>query len=120
MTLDSLFADLLSHPGAVEERPFGPETPVFKVAGKMFAFVAPDDVPPRITLKLDPLHGQMLRADHPCVAPGYHMNKEHWNTITLDDRVDEEELRSWIDESYDLVVAGLSRKKREALRGIAT
>ena len=119
MTLDALYATLLSLPGSVEERPFGPETPVFKVVGKMFALVAPDHVPPRITLKLDPLHGQMLRADHPCVAPGYHMNKEHWNTITLDDRVGNDELRSWIDESYDLVVAGLSRKKREALRTLS-
>ena len=116
MDLPTLRNALLVMPGATEEKPFGPDSLVYKVAGKMYALVAPEHEPPRVTLKLDPLHGQMLRADHPSVAPGYHMNKEHWNTVTLNDDVNDEELRSWIDESYDLVVAGLSRAKRETLR----
>jgi predicted DNA-binding protein (MmcQ/YjbR family) len=115
MTLDSLRRHLLSKPGAVEDHPFGPEPHVYKVGGRMFALVGPGR-PSEITLKLDPLHGQLLRAQHPSVRPGYHMNKDHWNTVVLDRNVIDEELAEWIDESYDLVVASLSRKARDALR----
>lgn len=62
MTLEQIHAYLLSQPGAVEERPFTPEVPVYKVGDKMFALAAPNDVPPTITIKLDPLHGQVLRS----------------------------------------------------------
>jgi predicted DNA-binding protein (MmcQ/YjbR family) len=138
MTLDSLRRHLLSKPGAVEDHPFGSEPHVYKVGGRMFALVSaepgdslreslgrtalrfslPVAVQPRqaITLKLDPLHGQLLRAQNPSVRPGYHMNKDHWNTVVLDRNVIDEELAEWIDESYDLVVERLPRKARAALR----
>jgi predicted DNA-binding protein (MmcQ/YjbR family) len=114
MTLARLRELLLSKPGAVEDHPFGPEPHVFKVGTRMFALVSPGR-PLVVTLKLEPWHGQLLRGDHPCVRPGYHMNKEHWNTITVDTRVAADELVDWIGESYSLVVAGLPRKVRNSL-----
>lgn len=115
MTADALREILLSYPGAVEDHPFGDAPDVYKVGGRMFALVSAN---PRltITLKLEPLHGQLLRGQNPSVRPGYHMNKEHWNTITIDCHVLDEELAEWIDQSYCLVAAGLSRKARAALR----
>ena len=83
----------------------------------MFALVSPRR-PLVITLKLEPWHGQLLRGQHPCVRPGYHMNKEHWNTITVDARVAADELEDWIDESYALVIACLSRKIRDSLEPV--
>jgi predicted DNA-binding protein (MmcQ/YjbR family) len=115
MTYEQIHAYLLSQPGAVEERPFTPEVPVYKIGGKMFAYSSPNDVPPSVTIKLDPLHGQMLRFAYDAVRAGYHMNKEHWNTIALDGSIPEEELLSWIDESYSLVRSNLTRKAQQQL-----
>jgi predicted DNA-binding protein (MmcQ/YjbR family) len=81
----------------------------------MFAFASPDNTPPSITIKLDPLHGQMLRSTYRSVRAGYHMNKEHWNTISLDADIGEALLLSWIDESYTLVRASLTKKARMQL-----
>ena len=115
MDLDRLHAYLVSLPGAVEERPFTPEIPVYKVMGKMFAYVSPNVSPPLLTIKLDPLHGQLLRSTYAAVLPGYHMNKDHWNSVSLDGSVPEDELLSWIDESYDLVVESLPYQARKRL-----
>ena len=115
MTFEQVHAYLLSEPGAVEDRPFGPDVPVYKVGGKMFAYSSPTNSPPSITIKLDPLLGQMLRSTYDAVQPGYHMNKEHWNTVTLDDSISEGELLSWIDESYTLVYSKLPLRIRKQL-----
>jgi predicted DNA-binding protein (MmcQ/YjbR family) len=115
MDFDRLHAYLLSLPGAAEERPFTPEMPVYKVMGKMFAYASPDESPPRLTVKLDPLHGQLLRATYDAVRPGYHMNKDHWNTVLLDGSIADDELLTWIDESYELVVDNLPIRLRRAL-----
>ena len=116
MNLETLHAHLLSMPGAAEDRPFRPDVPVYKVMGKMFAYVSPNQNPPWLTLKLHPTTGQLARSTHAAVHPGYHMNKEHWNTIELDGSVPEAEILAWIDEAYDLVVAGLTRAARAELR----
>ena len=115
MNLTALHAHLLSHPGAIEDRPFGPETPVYKVGGKMFAYVSPRRSPSWLTLKLDPMMGQLARSTYPSVHAGYHMNKEHWNTIILDGSVPDVAIMVWIDESYELVVAGLTNAQRARL-----
>ena len=81
----------------------------------MFAYSSPTNVPPSITIKLDPLLGQMLRLTYEAVKPGYHMNKEHWNTIALDGSILEDELLSWIDESYMLVFSKLPQRVRKQL-----
>lgn len=106
---------LLAKVGAVEERPFGPDALVYKVMGKMFALVADGLNPLHLTLKCDPDEAQFLRDIYPAVRPGYHMNKQHWNTITLDGSVPEPELRQMIAQSYALVVRGLKKAEREAL-----
>ncbi|MET9434258.1 MmcQ/YjbR family DNA-binding protein [Streptomyces sp. NPDC006551] len=111
MTPDELRAFCLDFNDATEEFPFTPETSVFKVAGKMFALSALDAEPLRINLKCEPEEAERLREEHPAVAPGYHMNKRHWNTVTvagLPDRM----VRELIEDSYDLVVAGLPRAVR--------
>ena len=100
-----------SLPGATEGHPFGEGALVFKVAGKMFA-IAHDS---RISLKCDPALAVVLREAHPVVTAGYHLDKRHWNSIELDGSVTDDELRDWIQDSYDLVVASLSRPQRAAL-----
>ncbi|MBU1049698.1 MmcQ/YjbR family DNA-binding protein [Candidatus Bipolaricaulota bacterium] len=117
MTFEQAHEYLLSQPGAIEDRPFGSEVPVYKIGGKMFAYASPNNVPPSITIKLDPLLGQMLRSTYEAVKPGYHMNKEHWNTIALDGSILEDELLSWIDEAYMLVRSKLPKRIREQLQG---
>ncbi len=71
----------LSKPRATEETPFGPDTLVFKVGGKIFAIAPLDEVPARANLKCDPDLALELRDRYEQVRPGYHMNKKHWNTI---------------------------------------
>ena len=115
MIFEQFHAYLLSQPSAVEDRPFTPEVPVYKIGGKMFAYSSPNDVPPSITIKLDPLLGQMLRSTYKAVQPGYHMNKEHWNTIAIDGTIPDEELLSWIDEAYTLVRSMLPKKLQQRL-----
>ena len=91
------------------------ETPVIKVSGKMFFLGSPKEQVPRVNLKSLPEESFVLRDMFTSIIPGYHMNKEHWNSIYLDDSVPEEIQRRMVDESYRLVVRGLSKAKREAL-----
>ena len=105
----------LSFVGAVEEFPFGPETSVFKVGGKMFALSRLERRPLEVSLKCEPDLADQLRLAHEAINPGYHLNKRHWNTVTLDGSLPDSMVRDLIEDSYDLVVAGLSRAKRAAL-----
>lgn len=115
MKFETLKAYLAAKPGATEDLPFGPEAVVFKVQGKMFALVAWDRDPMWITLKCNPLVAEELRELWPAVRPGYYMNKKHWNTVTLDGSIPEKEVLAMIDDSYRLVVAGLTRAQRREL-----
>lgn len=97
----------------VEEFPFGPEISVFKVAGKIFALTALDSVPLKVSLKCAPEDAVRLRAAHRAIVPGWHLNKRHWNTVTLDDGTLQDRLvRELVEDSYDLVVAGLPKAQR--------
>ncbi len=118
MTLADIHAYLMNKRGAREERPFDPETPVYKVMGKMFAILAREQQPLRMTLKCDPDHALILRDVYKSVTPGYHTDKRHWNTVTVDGSIPRDEIEEMIDESYDLVVAGLSRAARRELVGM--
>ena len=118
MDLEALHGYLMSKSGAVEDRPFDPDLPVYKAMGKMFALLWAQDDPPRLNLKCDPFHADLLRETFSAVSPGYHMNKRHWNTITLDGSIPDEDLKAMIDESYTLVVAGLSRAARAKLNAL--
>ncbi|MFJ8583891.1 MmcQ/YjbR family DNA-binding protein [Streptomyces sp. NPDC093595] len=111
MTPAQLRAFCLSFTDASEDFPFGPDTSVFKVAGRMFALASLDARPLRVNLKCDPEIAVRLRAEHPAVVPGYHMNKRHWNTVTVTELPDRM-VRELIEDSYDLVVAGLPRAVR--------
>lgn len=104
----------MSKKGVVEERPFGPDTVVFKVVGKIFALIG-DNEPLQVNLKCDPDEAIFLRQMYTAVQPGYHMNKRHWNTVTVDDSIPEEEVWQMIDSSYNLVVGGLKKADRDAL-----
>jgi predicted DNA-binding protein (MmcQ/YjbR family) len=112
---DELSGCCLSFAGAEETFPFGPETSVFKVAGKMFALSQLDAEPLRVSLKCEPELAETLRRTHAAVTPGYHLNKRHWNTVTLDGSLSDQAVREMVEDSYDLVVAGLSRERRRAL-----
>jgi len=104
-----------AEPGAVEEYPFGDEVAVFKVAGRMFALVPLGEVPGSVSLKCDPDLAVGLRGRYAGVRPGYHLNKRHWNTVTLDGSVPEEEVLELIEHSYELVVARLTKAQRDKL-----
>jgi predicted DNA-binding protein (MmcQ/YjbR family) len=109
-----LWAQLLALPGASEEFPFGDEVSVFKVGGKIFAICQPDSEPLQLSLKCEPELAAALRAAHPCIAPGYHLNKRHWNTVTLDGSLPDQMVAELIEDSYALVVASLPRARRPA------
>jgi len=103
----------LGLPGASEEFPFGDEVSVFKVGGKMFALCSLDAEPPlQLSVKCDPELATQLRSAYPAIRPGYHLNKRHWNTITLDGSVPDEMVADLLGDSYDLVVASLPKARR--------
>ena len=116
MDAAELHEHCLSLPGATETFPFGAETSVFKVAGKIFALSRLNGVPLRISLKCDPGLAIQLRTSYASITGGYHLNKRHWNTVVLDGSVPDQLLRDMIEDSYDLVVSALSASRRRALR----
>ncbi|MFE8943850.1 MmcQ/YjbR family DNA-binding protein [Streptomyces sp. NPDC007856] len=113
MTPQELRAFCLSFNAAVEDFPFSPETSVFKVRGKLFALTRLDARPLTVNLKCDPEDAVRLRTEHDgLIVPGYHMNKRHWNTVTVDGGLPARLVKELIEDSYDLVVAGLPRAER--------
>ncbi|RSM76917.1 DNA-binding protein [Amycolatopsis sp. WAC 01375] len=109
----------LGLPGAREEFPFGEDINVYKVAGKVFALGPLKAKPLRISLKCEPDLAVRLRAEHPAITPGYHLNKRHWNTVELDGSLTDDFVREMIEDSYDLVVAGLPKREQEKLNWVA-
>jgi predicted DNA-binding protein (MmcQ/YjbR family) len=105
----------LGFTGAEETFPFGPETSVFKVAGKMFALSHLGGDPLTVSVKCEPPLAEELRAAHAAITPGYHLNKRHWNTILIDGSLPERMIADMIEDSYDLVVSQLPRVRRRAL-----
>lgn len=93
----------LRKPSVTEGTPFGPDTLVFKVGGKIFAITALDEIPARANLKCDPDLALELRDRYEQVRPGYHMNKKHWNTVEIESDIPDVEIRKMIDHSYELV-----------------
>jgi predicted DNA-binding protein (MmcQ/YjbR family) len=116
MTLDELKRYLRSKPGATEETPFGPEHLVYKVMGKIFAVVGWDEEPVTLSLKCDPEGVEVLRKVFRAVTPAPYFDKRHWNLVALDGSIPDPELVAMVDDSYDLVVEGLTRAQRESLR----
>jgi predicted DNA-binding protein (MmcQ/YjbR family) len=105
----------LAQSGAVEDFPFGPEHSVFKVGGKMFALSTLERTPLEVSAKCEPELALQLRDTYTAIRPGYHLNKRHWNTITLDGSLSDQLVRELIADSYDLVVSALPKRTREEL-----
>jgi predicted DNA-binding protein (MmcQ/YjbR family) len=115
MTIDLLRGYCLAKKGVTEELPFGDGVLVMKVFGKMFALIPVGVETARINLKVVPEEGFELRARYESVQPAFHMNKRHWITATDDGSIPERELKSWIDTSYNLVVAKFTKAKKQEL-----
>ena len=115
MKFEELRNYLLSKKCTTEELPFGPDALVFKVLGKIFAIVAYQENPVRISLKCHPEHAEALRAMYHAVIPGYHLNKNHWNTVILDGSIPDPEVFQMIDDSYQLVAKKLKKADRVKL-----
>ena len=99
--------------GVTESFPFDSETLVFKVQNKMFALAGINTRPLSINLKCNPEKAIELREQYECVKPGFHMNKQHWNTVIVDGSVNKKVIKEWIDDSYQLVVASIPKKKKK-------
>jgi predicted DNA-binding protein (MmcQ/YjbR family) len=115
VTAEELRDRCLEFAGAEETFPFGPETSVFKVEGKMFALSRLDAEELRVSVKCEPRIAEDLRAEHAAVIPGYHLDKRHWNTVMLDGSLADEMVGEMIEDSYDLVVSKLSKARQRAL-----
>lgn len=117
MNIETFRNYCLDKKGVTEEFPFGENTLVYKVMGKMFALTDLETFS-SINLKCDPEEGAELREQFPAVQPGYHMNKKHWITVIMDGSVSDVALRGWVDTSYDLVVKTLPKSKKSILESL--
>jgi len=119
VNLESFRDHCLKKEAVTEEFPFGEDTLVFKVNGKMFALTDVESFG-SINLKSLPEDAVQLREQFPAVQPGYHMNKKHWNTVMMDGSVSDKLVKEWIDQSYNLVMKGTSRgtksKKKKVIQ----
>jgi predicted DNA-binding protein (MmcQ/YjbR family) len=111
MTYKELHEYLLGFPNTWLDFPFGEGTSVYKIgnketgSGKMFAIIADDSRPLRVSLKCDPQLAENLRAEYETVLPGYHLNKKHWNTIICSGQLNDDEVKDLVRLSYDLVLS---------------
>ncbi|MBS1607707.1 MAG: MmcQ/YjbR family DNA-binding protein [Bacteroidetes bacterium] len=116
MDIESLRNYCLKKKAVTEELPFGPDTLVFKVKGKVFLLTSLDTEVLQFNVKCDPDKAVELRERYDAVQPGYHMNKKHWNTVIVDGRLSQQLLKEMIDDSYNLVVESLPKKVKEELQ----
>ncbi len=106
MDIEQVWEYCKTKPGAEECFPFGPETLVFKVKGKIFLLSSLEKQPLQFNVKCDPERAIELREKFACVLPGYHMNKKLWNTVIVDGTIPTYDLQQFIDDSYKLVSKG--------------
>jgi len=106
----------LSKKGVEETFPFDNDTLVFKVLGKMFLLTSLTTSPFRFNVKCDPIIAIELREQYPFIIPGFHMDKTHWNTITISENVSPQFVANWIDHSYELVIRKMSKKTQALLK----
>ncbi len=117
MDIDELRGYCLEKAHTSESFPFDNDTLVFKVAGKIFALASLENNPLSVNLKCDPEWALELREQHESIIPGYHMNKQHWNTVILDGSIPRQLLLELIDHSYNLIYRSLPQKTRNMLEG---
>jgi predicted DNA-binding protein (MmcQ/YjbR family) len=113
MNIEEIREYCLKKNNVTEEFPFGETTLVFKTGGKMFLLASLDSVPLRINLKCNPEKAAELRERYDAVEPAYHMNKIHWNSVTMESSISRNEIFEWIDHSYDLITAKQGKSKRK-------
>ena len=113
MDIETLREYCLDKPGVEEALPFGPDTLVYKVNGKIFLITGLNEETLSFNVKCDPELAVELREKYDCVKPGYHMNKKHWNTIVADGSVPNKKLIEWIDRSYQLVAKTTPQKMKK-------
>ena len=111
MNIESLRDYCLLKPGVTETFPFGEDTLVFKLADKIFLLCGLNN-PDSFNVKCDPERAISLREEFEEVQPGYHMNKTHWNTVFMNGRLSDIQLKEMIDHSYDLILKSLPKNKR--------
>ena len=114
MNIEGFREYCISKKGVTEGMPFDDQVLVFKVMCKMFALTDLDQFK-SINLKCDPDKTLELREKYPAVQPGYHMNKQHWNTVTMDGSIADPMIKQWIDDSHNLVVATLPKPLQKEL-----
>ena len=116
MDIEALRLYCLSQKTATEDTPFGPDTLVFRVMGKIFGLMSLDITECRINLKCDPDYAIELREKHPDhIIAGYHMNKKHWNTVYCERGLDDKLIRELVVHSYELIVQSLPKAQRQEL-----
>ncbi len=115
MDYQALVDYMMAKSGATKDMPFDINTLCFRVMNKIFVLMAWQDDPITISLKCDSTEAIVLRQAYPAITPGYHMNKKHWNTVVVDGSISDAEIGTMIDNSYNLVVKGLSREQRQNL-----
>ena len=118
MTLETIRDYCLTKPGCTESFPFDETTLVFKVGGKMFALTDIESRPVQVALKCDPDRAVALREQHEAVQPGFHLNKTHWNTVTIDGTIRLQDLTDWIDHSYQLVLQRLPKRAQAEIENV--
>jgi predicted DNA-binding protein (MmcQ/YjbR family) len=115
LNINDIKLHCLSKNGSREDYPFGPEAMVIKVGAKMFALISENDNKIHVSLKCDPILTHSLRQEYTWVTPGYHLNKEHWNTLIIDDSTPQDKVFWMIDFSYELVYKKLTKAEKEKL-----
>ncbi len=114
MDIETLKAYALAKKGTSSDYPFGDDVLVIRVMDKIFVLI-PLTETPRVNLKCDPVLAEILRQTYPAVTPGYHMNKQHWNTVLLDGSIADEEVLEMVDHAYAQVIKGLKKADRDQL-----
>lgn len=120
-TREEALAYALSFPKTYQEAPFHDNNwQLVRVEGSKKAFLWTYEREGYINLnvKADPQWRDFWRSTYASVIPGWHQNKDHWNTIILDGTVPEQEIQRMIAESYDLVTDSPTRRIYEAVKKI--
>ncbi len=118
MDIETFRGYCLAKKGVEETFPFGEETLVFKVMGKIFALTGLDSDTFQVNLKCDPDRALELREEYEDIVPGYHMNKKHWNTVYFENGLSDALLKELTDHSYNLVVSSLPKAIQKELQAL--
>lgn len=106
----------LSLPHVTEDMPYGPDMVVFRIGNKIFLHLPLEYADPRISIKLPPEEGEILRDTYSAITPAYHLNKRHWSEILINGYLSDDQIKGWITESYNLVYSALPKKVKETIQ----